>query len=74
MDDDLREHRDLRPGPIATYIHIHQFHSSWNTRAALVMLDYLHYAEQAPTNLVVRQIGMGRVRVSWTSPTPPPSG
>ena len=22
---------------------------------------------------MVRQIGMGRVRVSWTSPTPPPS-
>ena len=30
------------------------------------------YAEQAPTNLMVRQIGINRVRVSWTPPTPPP--
>ena len=31
------------------------------------------YAEQAPTNLMVRQIGINRVRVSWIPPTPPPS-
>ena len=41
------------------------------------MFDYLHYAEQAPTNLMVRQIGidigMERVRISWTPPPNPPS-
>ena len=31
------------------------------------------HAEQAPTNLMVRQIGMNRVRVSWTPPPNPPS-
>ena len=31
------------------------------------------HIEQAPTNLMVRQIGINRVRVSWTPPTPPPS-
>ena len=37
------------------------------------MFDYLHYAGQAPTNLMVRQIGIDRVRVSWTPPPNPPS-
>ena len=31
------------------------------------------YAEQAPTDLMVRQIGINRVRVSWTPPPNPPS-
>ena len=29
--------------------------------------------EQAPSNLMVRQIGINRVRVSWTPPPNPPS-
>ena len=37
------------------------------------MFDYLHYAGQAPTNLMVRQIGIDRVRVSWTPPPNSPS-
>ena len=37
------------------------------------MFDYLHYAGQALTNLMVRQIGIDRVRVSWTPPPNPPS-
>ena len=32
------------------------------------------YAEQVPTNLMARQIGMNRVRVTWTPPQNPPSG
>ena len=33
------------------------------------------HAEQAPINLMVRQIGISRVRVSWTpSPNPPSEG
>ena len=31
------------------------------------------YAEQAPTNLMVRQIKINMVRVSWTAPPNPPS-
>ena len=34
---------------------------------------YLLYAGQAPTNLMVRQIGIDRVRVSWIPPPNPPS-
>ena len=30
------------------------------------------YTEQAPADLMVRQIGMNKVRVSWIPPTPPP--
>ena len=30
------------------------------------------FAGQAPTNLMVRQIGINRVRVSWTPPIPTP--
>ena len=37
------------------------------------MFDYLHYAGQAPINLMVRQIGIDRMNVSWTPPPNPPS-
>ena len=37
------------------------------------MFVYLHYAGQAPTNLMIRQIGINRVIVSWTPPSNPPS-
>ena len=33
---------------------------------------FLYYYKTAPTNLIVRQIGMGRVRVSWIPPPNPP--
>ena len=36
------------------------------------MLKIFWYAGQAPTNLMVRQIGIRRVRVSWTPPPNPP--
>ena len=33
------------------------------------------HAEQAPTNLMVRQVGTNRVRISWTpAPNPPSRG
>ena len=34
---------------------------------------FVIHAEQAPTNLMVRQIGIDRVRISWIPPPNPPS-